>query len=136
MFTEERLFLSVCASVKLMHHLKQEITRIEKVILEKIKLRNEFEGLLTLPGVGPIIALTIMLEVGDINRLTEVGNYSSYCRCVKSTRTRKSPSEFATEMRLAAAVKWYEMGMISQDFNRQVIRSTRHTVKFLSLTLL
>jgi predicted HTH domain antitoxin len=28
---------------------------------------------------------------------------------------RKSPSEFADEMRLAAAAKWYEAGMISQE---------------------
>jgi predicted HTH domain antitoxin len=28
---------------------------------------------------------------------------------------RKSPSEFAAEMRLAAAVKWYELGMVSQE---------------------
>lgn len=28
---------------------------------------------------------------------------------------RKDPSEFASEMRIAAAVKWYELGMISQE---------------------
>jgi transposase len=27
-----------------------------------------------------------MLEVGDIGRFREVGNYASYCRCVRSTR--------------------------------------------------
>ena len=27
-----------------------------------------------------------MLEVGDINRFLKVGNYSSYCRCVKSEK--------------------------------------------------
>jgi hypothetical protein len=28
---------------------------------------------------------------------------------------RKSPTEFVGELRLAAAVKWYELGMISQS---------------------
>lgn len=28
---------------------------------------------------------------------------------------RKDPAEFASEMRIAAAVKWYELGMVSQE---------------------
>ena len=39
-----------------------------------------------MPGIGDILGLTIMLEVGDIHRFSKVGNYSSYCRCVKSER--------------------------------------------------
>jgi len=66
--------------------LKHIISGIEKRVKAKVKLRKEFAKLLTIPGIGPILALTIMLEVGDIGRFATVGDYSSYCRCVESKR--------------------------------------------------
>jgi transposase len=54
--------------------------------LSKVKLTDEFLILTTVPGIGNILAMTIMLEVGDIDRFPHDSNYSSYCRCVKSER--------------------------------------------------
>ncbi len=66
--------------------LKHIIKGIEKRVKSQLKLRKEFEMLLTIPGIGDILGLTIMLEVGDIGRFAKVGDYSSYCRCVESKR--------------------------------------------------
>ncbi len=63
-----------------------KIERIEKEVKSHVHLRPEFKYLLTMPGIGNILGLTIMLEVGNINRFPKVSNYSSYCRCVKSER--------------------------------------------------
>ena len=62
------------------------IKRIEKQVMSDVKLRKEFKLLKTITGIGKILALTIMLEAGDISRFPKVGNYSSYCRCVRSER--------------------------------------------------
>ncbi len=67
--------------------LSKTISNIEKQVLSQVKLKKEFSLLQTIPGIGKILALTIMLEVGDISRFNKVGHFSSYCRCVKSERT-------------------------------------------------
>ena len=62
------------------------VSEIELEVASQIKLKKEFITLLTTPGIGNILGLTIMLEVGAIRRFDRVGNYSSYCRCVESKR--------------------------------------------------
>jgi len=44
------------------------IKGIEKRVKPQVQLRKEFEMLTTIPGIGLILGLTIMLEVGDIGR--------------------------------------------------------------------
>jgi transposase len=92
-FREEALLLAVHTSVGVMRYLGEKIKRIEGVVKSGVKMRKEFEGLLSLPGIGEILGLTIMLEVGEIGRFPEVGNYASYCRCVRSTRLSNGKSK-------------------------------------------
>jgi transposase len=66
--------------------LKQIILGIEKKVKSQVKLQKEFSMLFTIPGIGNIMGLSIMLEVGDIARFPKVGDYSSYCRCVESQK--------------------------------------------------
>jgi transposase len=83
---EEHLTLSAQANLDSVNFLKQKIKQLEKAIIQKVKLNKAFKYLLTVPGIGNILAMTIMLEVGDINRFSKVGNFTSYCRCVPSRR--------------------------------------------------
>jgi transposase len=78
--------LAVETTVQVSHCLDEQIARLEQVIVQRIKLRKEFVVLQSIPGVGTILALTIMLEAGPIARFEDVGHFSSYCRCVGSTR--------------------------------------------------
>jgi transposase len=76
--------LAMKSSLAVIGCLNEQIALVEKTVLKQAKLRPEFKPLLTVDGVGPILALTIMLETGDIRRFETVGDYASYCRCVGS----------------------------------------------------
>jgi transposase len=83
---EKHIVLSAQANLEAIGFLKQQIRRLEKTIQKEVKLNKAFKPLMTVPGIGVILAMTIMLEVGDIGRFPRVWNFASYCRCVSSKR--------------------------------------------------
>jgi transposase len=86
LFSDIQLGFTARCHVETIGFLTQQIRSIEKAVLPKVALRPEFEIMLTMPGIGKILGLTIMLEVGDIRRFERPGNFASYCRCVKSEK--------------------------------------------------
>jgi transposase len=80
------LALAVKANVSVLQSINKQIEIVERRVLELVKLRPELRLLKTVPGIGEILALTIMLETGQIQRFANAGNYASYCRCVDSKK--------------------------------------------------
>ena len=84
--TDGDLALAVKANLSVMRCLEAEIATLERVVKERVKLKPAFRYLQTVNGIGETLALTIMLETGDIGRFATVGQFSSYCRCVRSEK--------------------------------------------------
>jgi transposase len=83
---EPNVASGVRANLEVVRTLNREIARLEHEVLEQVKLAAQFEPLLSIAGIGRILALAIMLETGAIERFGRVGNFSSYARCVDSKR--------------------------------------------------
>ena len=69
-----------------MQHLDQAISRIETLVGKECLETEDYQLLSSVPGIGPILGQTILLETGPIDRFKQVGNYASYARCVPSIK--------------------------------------------------
>jgi transposase len=56
------------ADLAVLRTLRDEITALEAVLHQEAQLRSEFQILKTTPGIGNVLAATIMLETGTITR--------------------------------------------------------------------
>jgi transposase len=75
---------AVMSSLVVLQCLEQEIRTIEGTVREAGRPQAGYALLQTVPGIGSILAGTILLEAGDMTRFETVGHFASYCRCVGS----------------------------------------------------
>ena len=80
------LALAIESTMAVIETLDQQIAKVEKAVLKQGHLKEGYEILTSIPGVGKTLGLTILYETGDVSRFPAVGNYASYCRCVDSKR--------------------------------------------------
>ena len=85
-FEDANLVLAIESNRLIMNALDEQVKVLEQAVLKQAKLDPRFQCLLTIGGIGNILALTIMLETGTIDRFNKVGNFTSYCRCVGSEK--------------------------------------------------
>jgi transposase len=84
--TDANIQRAIQANLTVIATLNTEIAEIEATVTAQMRVQPQFRSLLTIHGVGDILGLTIALEAGDIRRFPTVGQFASYCRCVKSER--------------------------------------------------
>jgi transposase len=83
----EDVALAIKTNVAVITTLSAQINLLEKRLQEKIGERAEYGLLTSVPGIGQVLATTILLETGPIERFAAAGNFASYARCVDSVHT-------------------------------------------------
>jgi len=81
---DEDVLLAGSVSKETIDYFTRQIRKIETAVEGRIRLSSPYLRLPSLPGVGKILAMTIMLETGPVSRFPTVGDYVSYCRKVDS----------------------------------------------------
>lgn len=92
-FAHQESLFSAAIELQLMQALSQQIEAIEARVLNCCQRSEELSILQSMPGVGAILGMTILLETGPIERFAKVGNYSSYARCVPSDKISNGKSK-------------------------------------------
>lgn len=62
------------------------IKRIEQALVPRLVPTPEAQRLLYIPGIGKIVAFTVLLEIDDIARFPTVKDVVSYCRLVPAAK--------------------------------------------------
>jgi len=81
-FSHPLVVLNASQQLERIELLTRQIADLEQTILGLTKENGDYKRLLTIPGIGKILALTIHYEVGEISRFANERQFSSYCRVI------------------------------------------------------
>jgi transposase len=84
----------IAADLALADHYEVVIGELELAVLRQARIHdpNALALLMSVPGIGRVLALTILYEIHDISRFPSVRDFASYCRLVKCERSSAGKS--------------------------------------------
>ncbi len=92
-FEDAPTLFTASHALQLMQQLKIQVEEVEDFVLSYCKHNTPFSIITSTPGIGKILGMTILLETGPIERFLQVGNYSSYARCVPTNKISNGKSK-------------------------------------------
>lgn len=74
-----------------------QVRRLEHILRDRVLSTPNAQRLVWVPGIGKLVAYTLLLEIDDIHRFPSVRHFHSYCRLVPGAqdsggKTRHKPS--------------------------------------------
>ncbi len=86
---DENVQMSIAVNMALMDTLEETITELKIFLTQQVKIHDAsaFYLLKTIPGIGRILALTLIYEICTIDRFPRVQDFLSYARLVKGDRS-------------------------------------------------
>jgi len=81
-FTHPLVRMSASQHLDRIDLLSRQVHQLEQQILDSTCNNSDYKRLLEIAGIGKILALTILYEVGEVTRFNSLRQFSSYCRLV------------------------------------------------------
>lgn len=79
--------LSVEEQLELLDQLQKQISQAEQRIQRIVKITPEMQLLDSLPGIGPILAVAICFEIGEVKRFRDASHLASYAGAVPRVKS-------------------------------------------------
>ena len=113
---------SIQQHLKLLDGVLEQIAGTEKRIKELIKETPQMQLLMSLPGVGPMLAIVIILEIGDIERFPGAPQLASYAGSVPHFKSSGGKTYYG---KVRPDVNRYLKGAFIEAANSKVVNQRR-----------
>jgi transposase len=123
---------NIATDMKIIELFDPIIDNLEENIIKQAKHHNyrDYALLLSVPGIGTMIALNILYEIYNIKRFKTVQKFSSYCRVIKCDRSSAGKRTGHKNVKIGNPyLKWAMSQIIINAQTNELIKKYAHKLE-------